>query len=64
MYRLEYGTTLIEYSVIFSPRTTLAIDIHPNLQVIVKAPEGTKLTEIEAKVKKTRPVDFTSAETV
>ena len=54
-HTVQYGNTLIEYDLTFSPRKTLAIDVYPDLRVIVKAPEGTELTEVEVKVRKRAP---------
>ncbi len=54
-HKLTYGTTIIEYGLTLGPRKTLAIDVHPDLSVTVQAPEGTDLSDIEAKVKKRVP---------
>ena len=54
-HTLPYGTTTIQYRLSFTPRKTLAIDVHPDLSVWVKAPEGTDLPDIEAKLKKRAP---------
>jgi predicted metal-dependent hydrolase len=51
-HKVKYGNTTIEYDLIFSPRKTLAIDVHPDLSVTVQAPEGAELAEIETKVRK------------
>jgi predicted metal-dependent hydrolase len=47
---VQYGTIRIEYELIYAPRKTLAITVDPDLHVIVKAPEGTDLADIEVKV--------------
>jgi len=47
---VQFGTQTIEYELILMPRKTLAISVHPDLSVTVKAPEGTAPGEIEAKV--------------
>lgn len=49
---LKYGTQTIEYELTFAPRKTLAVQVHPDLSVIVKAPEGTDATLVEQKVLK------------
>ena len=54
-HQIEYGSTTITYALTYAPRKTLAIDVHPNLQVTVQAPEGVALTDIEAKVRKRGP---------
>ncbi len=55
MPKIQYGDTTIKYNLIFSPRKTLAIDVYPDLQITVKAPEGTELAAVEAKVRKRAP---------
>ena len=49
---LQFGNTLIEYSLNFSERKTVAIDIHPDAQVIVSAPEGSEPAVIEELLRK------------
>ena len=49
---IQYGTTTIQYDLQFAPRKTLGIDVHPDLSVSVIAPEGSALTDIEARVMK------------
>jgi predicted metal-dependent hydrolase len=49
----QYGTTEIEYELTYAPRKTLGITVQPDdLRVIVKAPEGTPVEEVEARVLK------------
>ena len=55
MHTLHYGTTTIDYQLSFAPRKTLAIDVHPDLSVSVKAPEGSDLPAIEAKLRQRAP---------
>lgn len=50
--QLQYGTTTIEYELSYSERTTLAISVHPDLQVTVEAPDTANLSQIEAKIRK------------
>jgi predicted metal-dependent hydrolase len=49
---LRYGNTLIEYTLSFSARETLAIHVYPDLRVGVDAPLDSPLEQIEAKVRK------------
>jgi hypothetical protein len=50
---IQYGATKIEYELVYAQRKTLGITVRPDdLGVIVKAPEGTGLEEIEARVRK------------
>lgn len=51
MPTLEYGTSTITYELAYTARKTLGISVHPDLRVTVKAPEGTALADIEAKVR-------------
>jgi predicted metal-dependent hydrolase len=51
-HSVQYGDTTIHYNLAYAQRKTLAITVHPDLSVTVKAPEGTDLAEIEAKVRK------------
>lgn len=52
IHSVDYGTTTIQYHLSYSPRKTLAIDVHPDLTVSVVAPEGSELNEVAAVVKK------------
>lgn len=47
---IQYGTQSIEYQVAFASRKTLAIHVHPDLSVTVRAPEGTVIDAIQRKV--------------
>jgi len=47
-----WGKTHITYRYEYADRKTLAISVHPDLAVTVKAPAGTPLEKIRAKVKK------------
>lgn len=38
----------LSYQLIRSPRRTLAVEVHPNGEIVVRAPTRTSLTEIEA----------------
>ncbi|NVM23589.1 MAG: M48 family metallopeptidase [Desulfobacterales bacterium] len=49
-HSVQYGDTTINYNLTYAQRKTLAITVHPDLCVTVKAPEGTDLADIEAKV--------------
>ena len=54
-HKIRYGTTSIKYELVYASRKTLGISVHPDLGVTVKAPEGTPLEEIEARVLKRAP---------
>lgn len=54
-YRVEFGTTTIEYEVAYSDRTTLAIHVHPDLRVTVTAPHDSDLAVVAQKVRKRAP---------
>ena len=43
---LVYGTSLIQYNLLFEVRRTLRIEVHTDSSVLVKAPEGTDETII------------------
>jgi len=51
-YSLQFGQTLIEYSLRFSERKHLAIHVHPDLRVEVDAPLDSELAQIEQKLHK------------
>jgi predicted metal-dependent hydrolase len=52
-HSVQYGTTLIEFELVYAQRKTLGITVHPeDLRVTVKAPEGSALSDVEAKVLK------------
>ena len=52
METLQYGSTEISYSVVYSKRKTLGIVVNPDGTVIIKAPIDTPFTKIEEKVRK------------
>ncbi len=49
-HRVEYGNTIIEYHLTYAARKTLAINVHPDLQVTVVAPINSEIETIQAKV--------------
>jgi predicted metal-dependent hydrolase len=49
-HHLQYGTQTIEYELSFAPRKTLAIHVHPDLSVTVKAPENADAETVRQKV--------------
>ena len=51
-YQLQFGDSLIEFDVSYAERKTLAINVHPDLQVTVVAPLAATQSTIEAKVRK------------
>ncbi len=48
--QVQFGSQIIAYQLERMPRETLSISVHPDLSVIVKAPENTKLEDIDKKV--------------
>lgn len=52
VHRVQYGDTTIEYHLSYAARRTLEISVHPDLRVIVTAPQNTAIEAIEAKVYK------------
>lgn len=51
-YCISYGNRSIAYSVLFGKRATMEISVLPSGRVEVKAPEGSSLDFVAAKVKK------------
>jgi predicted metal-dependent hydrolase len=49
---IQFGRKRIEYRLQYSARKTLAIDVHPDLSVIVTAPAGSEDSAVEKRVKK------------
>jgi predicted metal-dependent hydrolase len=49
-YQIVFGSQTIEYQLELMKRGTLSISVHPDLKVVVKAPEGTNLEEINQRV--------------
>jgi predicted metal-dependent hydrolase len=49
---LQFGSTTIEYHLSFAQRKTVAIEVHPDLQVTIIAPEGSKLSAVENLIRK------------
>ncbi len=50
IHRVPYGSQNILFALEYSPRKTLAIEVHPDHRIIVKAPEDATLESIESKV--------------
>jgi predicted metal-dependent hydrolase len=50
IHRLPYGSKNITFALEYSPRKTLAIEVHPDSSIIVKAPVNAKIESIESKV--------------
>src|SRR6185437_8518285 len=51
----HYGSKTISYLLAYSKRKTLGITVTPEMEVLVKAPEGTVLSAIEMKLEKRAP---------
>ena len=49
---LQFGNTTIEYHLSFAQRKTVAIEVHPDLQVTIIAPEGSEPAAIEDLIRK------------
>lgn len=47
-----WGHTKIDFRYRFAKRKTLSISVHPDLAVMVKAPEGTEVEEIRERIRK------------
>lgn len=52
---VRWGNTTIPYQYSYAKRKTLAISVHPDLTVTVKAPEGTEPEAIREKVRQRGP---------
>jgi predicted metal-dependent hydrolase len=50
IHSVQYGSSRILFSLEYSPRKTLAIEVHPDSSVVVKAPETASIEAIETKV--------------
>jgi predicted metal-dependent hydrolase len=50
IYRVLYGSQNVTFALEYSTRKTLAIEVHPDGRIIVKAPTNTPLASIESKV--------------
>lgn len=51
-HSVQYGSGRILFSLEYSPRKTLAIEVHPDSSVVVKAPETASIEAIATKVSK------------
>lgn len=49
-HQIQFGSQTVLYNLQFMQRKTLSISVHPDLSVIVKAPEKIKLEDIEKKI--------------
>lgn len=50
MASLEYGSQSLEFELCFADRKTMAIEVHPDKSIVVKAPTGTERIDIEEKL--------------
>ena len=55
MAEITYGTTTIQYTIVYSYRKTLGICVNRDCQVMVKAPFGASMAQIEKIVTKRTP---------
>lgn len=49
---IQYGRKRIEYELLYSTRMTLAIEVHPDLSVVVTAPKGADDAAVEQRMHK------------
>jgi predicted metal-dependent hydrolase len=49
-HRVQFGTTTIDYELVFSKRKTFAVHVYPDCSVVVDAPLDTSLSEVEQRV--------------
>ena len=54
-HTLHFGDTAIEYTLTFAARKTLAIHVHPDRSVTVKAPAGSDVAAVEGFLRKRAP---------
>ncbi len=52
---LQFGSEQIEYQLNFVERKTLGITVQPNRNILVKAPLGSSIDKIQAKIRKKAP---------
>jgi len=52
LHSIDYGTTTIEYELIWARRKTLGITVHSDRRVTVRAPQGASLADVEDVVHK------------
>ena len=52
---IQFGSTQIDFHLEYSDRKSLGITVTPDLEVFVKAPEGTSLEKIKEKLTKKAP---------
>lgn len=50
-HQIQYGTSEIQYELIYTDRDNLAIHVHPDCSVLVEAPLNSEIETIKAKVK-------------
>jgi predicted metal-dependent hydrolase len=50
IHRVPYGSQNISFALEYSPRKTLAIEVHPDRSIIVKAPKDATIESIESKI--------------
>ena len=55
IHTLHFGDTAIEYTLIYAARKTLAIHVHPDRSVTVKAPAGSDFAAVEGFLRKRAP---------
>src|SRR4051794_19744439 len=54
-HNVKFGSETIEFRLVTKSRSTLAINVYPDMSVGVVAPTGSPIEKIEEKVKKRAP---------
>jgi len=52
IFEIQYGTSQIQYELIYTERENLAIHVHPDCSVLVEAPLNSEMDTIETKLRK------------
>jgi predicted metal-dependent hydrolase len=55
MASIQFGSKQIDFQIEYSDRKTLGITVTPDMDVLVKAPNGSTISKIEEKLKKKAP---------
>src|SRR5690554_5461316 len=52
MQYIAYGTTTLEFNLEYSDRKSMAIEVHPDKSIVIKAPLNTDRAEIDKRILK------------
>lgn len=55
VFRMKYGNSVIQYSILLQDRKSLSISVHPNMIVEIKAPLKATRKQIEKRLQKRAP---------